>query len=136
MWLGHELGHTLNYLIDDVAYTHGWRFLENPLESTPLVPRYGRSLYVRTLFQVPYVHLFEWWLLMLFHERGFDGLPWHAFDDTLAVGEDVKREIDEAFDLIDQHARLTAMGRAVVVRLRELVGEADAHWRRLTRLAA
>jgi hypothetical protein len=131
MWLGHELGHTLNYLIDDVAYTHGWRFLENPLESTALVPRYGRSLYVRTLFQIPYVHLFEWWLLMLFHERGFDGLPWRAFDDTLAVGDDVRSEIEESFELIRQYARLTPTGRAVVARLHELVGEADAHWRRL-----
>jgi hypothetical protein len=132
MWLGHELGHTLNYLIDDVAYTHGWRFLENPLEKTPLVPRYGRSLYVRTLFQVPYVHLFEWWLLMLFHERGFEGLPWLAFDDTRAVGDDVRDEIAESFELIDEHARLTPTGRAVVERMRALAAEADSHWRRQT----
>ncbi|MEX0678670.1 MAG: hypothetical protein WD063_16440 [Pirellulales bacterium] len=132
MWLGHELGHTVNYLIDNVAYTHGWRFLENPGETTPLIPRYGRSLTVRTLLSVPYVHLFEWWLLMLFHERGFAGLPWRMFDDTLAVGEDLRAEIDESFDLIDQHARLTATGQAVVGRLRELVAEADSNWRRLS----
>ena len=35
MWLGHELGHTLHYLIDDVAYSHGWRLLENPGDMTP-----------------------------------------------------------------------------------------------------
>jgi hypothetical protein len=136
MWLGHELGHTLNYLIDDVAYTHGWRFLENPLEPTPPLPRYGRSLFVRTLFQIPYVHLFEWWLLMLFYERGFAGLPWRAFDDALAVGDDIRAEIGEAFDLIDQHARLTATGEAVLGRVRELVAEAAARWRRLRRACA
>lgn len=132
MWLGHELGHTLNYLIDDVAYTHGWRFLENPLEMTPMLRRYGRRLFIRTLFQVPYVHLFEWWLLMLFLERGFAGLPWSAFDDTRVVGDDVRSEIGEAFELIDEHARLTATGAAVMRRLRELAREADAHWRAVT----
>jgi hypothetical protein len=132
MWLGHELGHTLHYLIDDVAYTHGWRFLENPHEMTPAIPRYGRSLSVRTLLQVPYVHLFEWWLLMLFYERGFAGLPWHMFDDALVVGKDVRDEIDESFDLIQQYARLTVTGRAVVVRMRELVAEALSHWRGLS----
>jgi len=131
MWLGHELGHTIHYLIDDVAYAHGWRFLENPGETTPVIPRYGRRLNVRTLFQVPYVHLFEWWLLMLFHEHGFAGLPWLMSDDTFAVAEDLRDEIDEAFDLINEHARLTAIGQAVVARLRELVAEADSHWRRV-----
>ena len=135
MWLGHELGHTLNYLIDDVAYTHGWRFLENPGDTTPVLPRYGRSLGVRTLFQVPYVHLFEWWLLMLFCEHGFAGLPWQVGDDARAVGDDVRAEIDEAFGLIEQHARLTVMGHAVVARMRELVAEAEARWRLLSHVA-
>jgi hypothetical protein len=130
MWLGHELGHTLHYLIDDVAYTHGWRFLENPHEMTPVIGRYGRGLHVRTLLAIPYVHLFEWWLLMLFYERGFAGLPWRMFDDTRAVAEDVRDEIDESFDLIHQHARLTVTGRAVVERMRELTAEADSNWRR------
>jgi hypothetical protein len=132
MWLGHELGHTLNYLIDDVAYTHGWRFLENPAEMTPVIPRYGRSLSVRTLFSVPYVHLFEWWLLLCFFERGFAGLPWKMFDDAPAVGSDLRAEIDESFGLIAQYARLTATGQAVVGRLRELVAAADSHWRRIS----
>jgi hypothetical protein len=129
MCLGHELGHTLHYLIDDVAYTHGWRFLENPAERTPLIPRYGRGLSVRTLFQVPYVHLFEWWLLALFYQRGFAGLPWRMFDDAIAVGNDVRDEIKDSFELIEQHARLTATGQAVLARLRELVTEAESFWR-------
>lgn len=131
LWLGHELGHTLHYLIDDVAYTHGWRFLENPGEMTPTIARYGRSVTVRTLSQIPYVHLYEWWLLMLFLERGFGGLPWRMPNDWIDVGNDLRDEIDEAFDLIHAHARLTATGQAVFNRLRELAGEANSHWRRL-----
>jgi hypothetical protein len=135
MWLGHELGHTINYLIDDVAFIHGWRFLENPGEITPIIPRYQRAIRVRTLFQIPYVHLFEWWLLIIFYEAGFRGLPWRVREDAVAVGEDLSAEIQESFDLIAQHARLTATGRAVVWRLRELVAEADAHWRRIALVA-
>jgi hypothetical protein len=136
MWLGHELGHTLHYLIDDVAYTHGWRFLENPADATPVIPRYGRSLSVRTLFQVPYVHLFEWWLLMLFHEQRYAGLPWQMFDDVPAVGNEVRDEINDAFDMIDEHARLTPTGQAVAAHLRELTAEAQSQWRALSRAAS
>src|SRR5262249_24490765 len=100
LWIGHELGHTVHYLIDDVAYLHGWRFLENPAEMTPTVPRYGRALSIRTLFQIPYVHLFEWWLLMLFHEHGFAGLPWQIGANTFTVGEDLRAEIHESFEWI------------------------------------
>ena len=135
MWLGHELGHTLHYLIDDVAYLHGWRFLENPGDTTPMIPRYGRGLPVRTLFQVPYVHLFEWWLLMRFQEGGFAGLPWQMGDDAVAIGDDLCDEISEAFELIHQYARLTATGQAVLARLAELVADAHSHWRRLGRAA-
>ena len=136
MWLGHELGHTLHYLIDDVAYASGWRFLENPRDTTPVLPRYGRGLGVRTLFQMPYVHLFEWWLLIQFYEQDFAGLPWRMFDDAYLVGEDVREEIREAIDLIDAHARLTCAGQAVFQRIRELVTEADARWQALTHRAA
>jgi len=136
MWLGHELGHTLHYLIDDVAFLHGWQFLENPAEMTPVIPRYGRSVHVRTLFQIPYVHLFEWWLLMLFHDHGFGGLPWRMSGDAFAIGEDLRQEIDEAFHLIDQHARLSATGQAVVQWLRGLVADACSHWRGLSFAAA
>ncbi len=131
LWLGHELGHTLHYLIDDVAFTHGWRFLLNPGDATPVIPRYGRALSVRTLFQIPYVHLFEWWLLMQFHERGYAALPWRITDDPQAIGADLRLEIRESFDLIEQHAQLTPTGRAVISRMHELVDEADSHWRQL-----
>ena len=85
-------------------------------------------MYVRTLFQVPYVHLFEWWLLILFMERGFAGLPWRMFDDALAVGDDLDDEIEESFDLIRQYARLTPTGKEVVAHLRQMVAEAGARW--------
>ena len=131
MCLGHELGHTLHYLIEDVAYLHHWRFLENPGEDTPVLPRDGRSLRVRTLFQIPYVHLFEWWLLMLFQRVHFSGLPWQNFEDAHRVGEEVRSEIRESFELLAEYAQLTAAGRAVVERLRELVEEADGQWRKI-----
>jgi hypothetical protein len=130
MWLGHELGHTLHYLIDDVAFTHGWRLLENPGDVTPTIPRYGRALRMRTLFQVPYVHLFEWWLLIEFHQRRYSGLPWPAGEAARVVGNDLRAEIDEAFDMLDQHARLTPLGRAVIEHLRRLTADALRHWRR------
>ena len=37
MHLGHELGHTLHYLIEDAAYLHHLQFLENPGEFTPVI---------------------------------------------------------------------------------------------------
>jgi hypothetical protein len=109
--------------------------LENPGEITPIIPRYQRAIRMRTLFQIPYVHLFEWWLLMMFYEASFRGLPWRVREDAVAVGEDLCAEIAESFDLIAQHVQLTATGRAVVWRLRELVAEADAHWRRTALVA-
>ena len=136
MCLGHELGHTLHYLIDDVAYAHGWRFLDNPGERTPVIPRYGRGLLVRTLCQVPYVHLFEWWLLMQFHEHGYQGLSWRISEDPVAAGEELRDEIRESFDWIDQYAQLTRAGQAVVTRMRLLASDAEGHWRRITSAAA
>jgi hypothetical protein len=136
MWLGHELGHTLHYLIDDVIYVHGWRFVENPGQWTPPIARYGRPLLVRTLCQVPYVHLYEWWLLIHFCERGFSGLPWRMTLDPQAVGQDLRDEIAESFELIDAHARLTLAGQAVMSHLRRLAAEAATRWRRLPGVAA
>src|SRR5438105_11983075 len=65
-WLGHELGHTKHYLIETIIAVAGDRFLRDPSGLTEFVPRYGRKLAVRTLFQIPYVHLYEWILLMDF----------------------------------------------------------------------
>jgi hypothetical protein len=128
-WLGHELGHTKHYLIDDVAYGAGRCFLRNPADRTGPLPRYRRPLAVRTLFQIPFVHLYELALLTAFLEGGFAGLPWDVVEDPVAFGEDLVAEICEAFDLIEQWADVTALGRVAVAHLRALFERALAHWR-------
>lgn len=127
-WLGHELGHTKHYLIDDAAHEAGWCFLRNPGDRTAPIPRYQRSLAVRTLFQIPYVHLYELALLMAFLERGFAGLPWDVVENPMAFGDDLVAEIREAFDLIGECADLTALGEAAVDHFRALYEGAIAHW--------
>jgi hypothetical protein len=127
-WLGHELGHTKHYLIDDAAYGEGWRFLLNPGDRTGPLPRYQRPLAVRTLFQLPYTHLYELALLSAFLEGGFARLPWDVVEDPLDFGDDLLAEIGEAFDLIEQWADLTEPGRMAVVHLQALYEEALDHW--------
>src|SRR5262249_37449877 len=92
---------------------------------------YGRSLTVRTLFQVPYVHLYEWVLLMDFLEADFRGLPWRVPGDATAVGDDLAAEIEEAFALIEERARLTPLGAAALRHFREMYALASARWRSL-----
>jgi hypothetical protein len=130
-WFGHELGHTKDYLIDTILYREGVALLRNAAERTSPIPRYGRALSVRTLFQVPYVHLYEWALLMDFCEAGFRGLPWRVSADVAAVGDDVAAEIREAFALIGEVAQLTLAGVAALNDLHELFVRAEARWRRL-----
>jgi hypothetical protein len=130
-WFGHELGHTKDYLIDTILYREGLALLRNAAEQTPPIQRYGRALTVRTLFQVPYVHLYEWALLMDFFEAGFRGLPWRVSADVAAAGDDFAAEIQEAFALIDEVAELTPAGAAALHDFHELFGRAEARWRRL-----
>jgi hypothetical protein len=128
-WFGHELGHTKDYLCDSVLYSQGQALVLNPAELTGPIPRYGRPLAVRTLFQVPYVHLYEWALLMDFWEAGFRGLPWPAPAGAAAVGDDLAAEIKEAFALIRERAKLTPLGEVALRHFRELYGLALARWR-------
>jgi hypothetical protein len=128
-WFGHELGHTKDYLIDNVLYARGESFLHNAADQTSILPRYGRSLSVRTLFQIPYVHLYEWTLLMDFWERRFRNLPWRVAVDVDAVGEDLAAEIEEAFALIEEYAQLTHLGLAALLHFRRLYALAQARWR-------
>jgi hypothetical protein len=130
-WFGHELGHTKDYLIDTILYREGAALLRNAADWTPPIPRYGRALSVRTLFQVPYVHLYEWALLMDFFEAGFQGLPWRVSADVAAVGDDLAAEIREAFALIDEVAQPTPTGVAALDDFREMFARANARWRRL-----
>jgi hypothetical protein len=128
-WFGHELGHTKDYLCDSVLYGRGRPLVLNPADMTEPIPRYGRPLAVRTLFQVPYVHLYEWALLMDFWEAGFRGLPWPAPAGATAVGDDLAAEIKEAFALIRDQAKLTPLGQMALRHFRELYGLALARWR-------
>jgi hypothetical protein len=128
-WFGHELGHTKDYLCDSVLYGCGRPLVLNPAEMTDPIPRYGRPLAVRTLFQVPYVHLYEWALLMDFWEAGFRGLPWPAPAGAAAVGDDLAAEIKEAFALIRDRAKLTRLGELALRHFRELYALALARWR-------
>jgi hypothetical protein len=128
-WFGHELGHTKDYLIDNVLYGQGLALLRNPADSTGPIPRYGRPLTVRTLFQVPYVHLYEWTLLMDFWNAGFRGLPWRISADVAAVGEDLAAEIREAFALIRERAQLTSAGEDALEHFRQLYAQAQTRWR-------
>jgi hypothetical protein len=128
-WLGHELGHTKDYLNDIILYGTGQALVRNAAEYTEPIPRYGRRLAVRTLVQIPYVHLYEWALLMDFAEAGFRGLPWRVSTDMVAVGEDLAAEIEESFALIQEHAQLTPLGEAALLHFRELFALAQTRWR-------
>jgi len=130
-WLAHELAHTKHYLIDNVGYLHHHSFLMNPEEMTGEIARYRRQLSVRTLFQLPYVHLYEWVMLMDFIEGQFRGLPWRMTDDSIAFGEDLICEITESFELINRYARLTPLATAVIAHLRRLCRVADRRWQRI-----
>lgn len=128
-WLGHELGHTRSYLISDAGFAHGWRFLENGDEPTRPIERYGRPLPVRTLFQVPYVHIYELVVLLDYWNGGFAGVPWQPCREAAAaLGDDLLAEIDESFDLIASEARLTRLGSAAVAHFHCLAGEAKRRW--------
>jgi hypothetical protein len=127
-WLGHELGHTKHYMIDDAIHEAGWSFLRNPADRTSTVRRYGRSLAVRTLFQIPSVHLYELALLTAFLEHDFAGLPWDVVEDPVAFGDDLLAEIRESFDLIREWADVTPLGVAAVNHLGSIFESAAARW--------
>lgn len=131
--LGHELGHSKNYLIDTVLHCAGEALVLNPADHTALVPRYGRALGVRTVFQIPYVHLYEWALLMDFAQANFRDLPWEVSEDWREFGDDIEAEIAEAFDMIARVARLTPLGEAAVTHFRKLFDAASERWREVAR---
>jgi hypothetical protein len=130
-WLGHEMGHTKNYLVDTILYGEGETLLFNPAERTAVLPRYGRSFTMRTLFQIPYVHLYEWVLLMDFFEGSFRALPWQVPDQVESVGRDLIAEIDEAFDLIPDVVQLTAAGESACEYFQQLTEANRRRWQRL-----
>lgn len=133
-WLAHELAHNKNYLLDEVAYLNGCGWLTNGSQ-TCFVPRYHRALSLRTLFQVPYVHLYEAAALADFAAAGFAGVPWRIDVDWRAAGDDLLSEIDEAFTLLDQQAALTVWGQAALARQRQLAADFRRRWRSMRRAA-
>lgn len=130
--LGHEMAHTKMYLLASIGWRRGWRFLRNAGEDTGILPRYGRPLKVRTLFQVPLTHLYEWTILMDACESGIAG-----FDTTrgefLEFGDELRDEITDAFSIIDVLGKPTPYGRAALERCRRLFDDADDRWRQLRR---
>jgi hypothetical protein len=127
-WFGHELAHTKTYLINDIAYANGWTFVENPADSAGCIPRYERPLSIRTVFQIPYTHFYEWVLLIHFMERRFDAVPWEIYDDPVPIGDDLALEITEAFDLIHSHAQLTELGTAAMSYFWQLFKSIRSQW--------
>ncbi|HEY2785689.1 MAG TPA: hypothetical protein VGJ05_12030 [Fimbriiglobus sp.] len=134
-WFGHEMGHTKDYLCDTILYARGESLVTNCGEWTAPIPRYGRPLSIRTLIQIPYVHLYEWTLLMDFWQANFRGLPWAVTGGAAEVGNDCAAEIEESFDLIDAHADLTPVGVAAVRHFHELYAEANDRWQTVRTLA-
>jgi hypothetical protein len=130
-WFGHEMGHTKDYHSDTILYVRGESLVSNGGDWSAPIPRYGRPLAVRTIIQVPYVHLYEWELLMDFCEAEFRGLPWRVAGGAGAVGDGFAAEIEESFDLIDEYARLTPIGAAAVSRFRQLFDRSKSRWRSL-----
>jgi hypothetical protein len=134
-WFGHEMGHTKDYLCDTILYSRGESLVTNGCDWSRPIPRYGRPLAVRTLIQLPYVHLYEWELLMDFFKSDFHGLPWRISDGAGAVGNGFAAELEESFDFIDTWADLTPIGVAAVEHFHELVDKAKDRWLSLHVLA-
>ena len=130
-WFGHELGHTKSYLIETILHVAGFSLTPAHGEYTQFVERYNRRLPIRTLLQIPYTHLYEWSLLVAAMQNGFTALPWLIDDDPIAFGDDLRAEIEEAFDRINQEVLLTDCGHVVLGRLWALSTEVLSHWKRL-----
>ncbi len=92
------------------------------------IARYQRPLSLRTLFQIPYTHLYEWVLLMDFIDVRFRAIPWQITADPIDFGQQLRAEIEEAFDGISEMAQLTPWGQAAVDRFWQLFKVADRRW--------
>lgn len=130
-WFGHELAHTKNYLIDTVAFQNDMAFVRNRRDMTPKIARYGRGFPIRTLVQIPYVHMYEWDLLMDAYQSGLHGLPWVNTDDPTELVEEIRAEIADGFYFISKHADLTELGSAALTHQEELYRECKRRWSRL-----
>jgi len=135
-WFGHELAHTKYYLIDTVAFKNGVRFVQNRSDMTAVISRYGRRLPVRTLVQIPYVHLYEWDLLMDAYEAGIHLLPWVNTEDPVEFVDEIRAEIADGFELISKYAELTTVGKAALQQQERLYRDCKRRWGKLRHAAA
>jgi len=127
-WLAHELAHTRHYLIDTVVASHGEQIVRNAAEMTDVIPRYGRALSIRTLVQVPYVHLYELTVLMDVLDKGLDVLPWDVTEDPITFGDDIVAEIDEAVEMLPVRADLTPFGAAAFAHVQQVCKAGTERW--------
>lgn len=58
-------------------------------------------------------------------------MSWSVSADPIAFGEDLRHEIEEAFERIAHETELTPCGRAVIGRLQSLFATVSCRWRRL-----
>ena len=130
-WFGHELAHTRDYLIDTVAWQDGVSFVLNRRDMTPRISRYGRGFPVRTLIQIPYVHLYEWDLLMDAWQSGSDWLSWANVDDPTQKVDEIRAEIADGFAFISRYADLTELGQSALEHQHELYRECKRRWSRI-----
>jgi hypothetical protein len=130
-WFAHELGHTKSYFIETILQVLGFSLTPTHGNYTEFVERYNRRLPIRTLLQIPYTHLYEWSLLLALVENDFAALPWLIEADPIVFGEDLRAEIEEAFDRINREVQVTDCGHVVLSRLWALSKEVLAQWRRV-----
>src|SRR5262249_47469073 len=113
-----------------VLHEGGLALTTNSADPVGPIPRYGRTLPVRTLFQIPYVHLYEWALLMDFRAAGFRGLPWRVPPGTVCGGGGgLAAGIPGGFEPRGGWARPRPAGAAAVSHFRDLYDRATARWR-------
>lgn len=106
-------------------------FVLNRAQLTPRISRYGRSFPIRTLVQIPYVHMYEWDLLMDAYESGIHLLPWVNTEDAVELVADLRGEIADGFEFISRYADLTELGQAALAHQEELYRRCKRRWSRL-----
>ncbi len=130
-WFGHELAHTRSYLVDTVAHQSEMAFVRNRRELTPKISRYDRSFPIRTLVQIPYVHMYEWDLLMDAYQSGYFHSATVEGADPNAIVEEIREEIADGFQFIERYADLTELGQNALEHQKELYRDCKRRWSRI-----
>lgn len=130
-WFGHELAHTRSYLVDTLAHQSEMSFVRNRREMTPRISRYGRGFPIRTLVQIPYVHMYEWDLLMDAYQGGYFQTTDIAGLDVNSVADEIRAEIADGFQFIERYADLTKLGQRALEHQKELYRKCKRRWSRI-----